>query len=127
MKITLTLFALLLSATTFFTALSCQTGPPELEQPDIRGTVEGLSDSMSSSDISGFILIEGALEEDTKYDRALVTVRSSTRIYQQNGERLVKARYAHIRQSSVLEVWFTGPVAESYPVQADAGTIVILK
>ncbi len=127
MKIKLTVPVLLIIAATLFTALSCQGGPPELEQPDIRGAVEGFSDSMSDSVISGFILIEGVLEEDTKYDRALVTVTNRTDIYQYNGERLIKAQYEEIEYGSVIEVWFTGPVAESYPVQAEAETVVILK
>lgn len=120
-------WSLLLVTAALFTALSCQAGPPELEQPDIRGTVEGLSDSWSNSDIAGFILIEGVLEEDTKYGRALVTVTGNTRIYQQNGERLIKARYKKIAYGSVIEVWFNGPVAESDPVQGEAEFVVILE
>jgi beta-N-acetylhexosaminidase len=118
---------LLLAAAALFSAFSCQAGPPELEQPHIRGTVKGLSDSTGNPHIAGFLLIEGVPEQDTKYDRALVTITGSTRIYQQSGERLLKAKYHQIRYGSVIEVWFTGPVAESYPVQAEAGFVVILE
>lgn len=125
MKMKLILPALLLFAA--FAALSCQAGPPELKQPDIRGTVEGLSDSRSNSDIAGFILVEGVLDHDTNYGRAFVTVTGHTFIYQQNGERLIKAGYEKIQHGSLIEVWFTGAVAKSYPVQAEAEYIVIVE
>lgn len=125
MKMKLVIPALLLFAA--FAALSCQAGPGDLGQPDIRGTVEGFSDSAGPQDITGFILIEALLEEDSRYDRAFVTVTDHTRIYQQNGERLLKAKYENIQNGSLLEVWFNGPVAESHPVQAEAGTVVIME
>ncbi len=113
-----------LIAALLLTAISCQADP-DLGDPDIRGSVEGLSVSQGDGEIIGFILIEGAVEADTAHDRALVTVTGSTAIYRREAERLVKARFAELQYGAAVEAWFTGPVAESYPVQAAAATIVI--
>ena len=55
-------------------------------------------------------------------DKAVVTLGRDTRILHRDG-RATGA--SDIAAGSVVSVWFTGPVRESYPVQADAGTVVI--
>ncbi|HOL17196.1 MAG TPA: hypothetical protein PLY40_02785 [Bacillota bacterium] len=121
---------LLLLSATAAVILSCEPGPapalPE-QQPQIRGKVEGLTLSENSLDITGFILITGAADQETPYNQALVTVTGLTEIYILKEGRLKQARYEDIRNGSVLEVWFTGPVTASQPVQAEAKTVLILE
>ncbi len=38
---------------------------------------------------------------------------------------LTRADYNDLKVGQTVRVWFTGPVRESYPVQAEAGTVVI--
>ena len=60
-------------------------------------------------------------------DRAFVTVTSDTRLFRLGDDgALVPCGFAALHEGAVVAVRFTGPVAESYPVQATAGGVVIL-
>ncbi len=104
---------------------------------DIRGLVTAVqrTDAQNSGNLAfgrtiGSILVEGAIEDDTTFDKARIRVTDKTRIFQrERGERqAVTFDSINIGKVSVkVEVQFTiGPVAESYPVQATAAEIVIL-
>jgi len=102
------------------------TGGTEEETVDIRGTIVDLSPAEEGGEAHGFFLVEGQIEEDTEYDRAAVTVTAETRIFtEESGERR-EATFDDLHVGQRVEVTFTGPVAESYPVQATAGRILIL-
>lgn len=90
--------------------------------PAIRGAISSVSFRPGGSTLAT-ILVEGRVEPDTQYDKAAVAVTRSTRIRRADGASVpVDALGAGMQ----VEVWFTGPVAESYPVQATADTIVVL-
>ena len=104
---------------------------------DIRGFVTAVqrTDARNSGNLAfgrtiGSILVEGAIEDDTAFDKARIRVTDKTRIFQQErGERqAVTFDSINIgKVSAKVEVQFTiGPVAESYPIQATAAEIVIL-
>ena len=98
------------------------------EGADIRGYVTSISVAPGGQDggVLGSVLIEGELEEDTAFDRANATVTEDSLIYvQRDGER-VEAGFLDLAVGQYVEATFTGPVAESYPVQATAGEIVVL-
>ena len=60
-------------------------------------------------------------------DRAFVNVTSDTRLVRLGDDgALVPCVFAALHEGAVVAVRFTGPVAESYPVQATAGQVVIL-
>lgn len=61
------------------------------------------------------------------YDVASVRVDRKTVILRQGTDGAEKATVDDVVGARFLNVWFTGAVAESYPVQATAGTIVILE
>ncbi len=123
-----TICILLLLSAAAALVISCKPAPtlPE-QQPQIRGKVEGLTLSENNLDITGFIFITGTADQETPYSQALVTVTSLTEIYILREGRLEQARYKDIQDGSVLEVWFTGPVTATQPVQAEAGTVLILE
>jgi len=56
-------------------------------------------------------------------DRAWVTVTAQTAVWTATGRR---GDAGDLKQGETVAVWFDGPVAESYPVQAKAGAIRIL-
>jgi hypothetical protein len=62
------------------------------------------------------ILMEAVPGSNSKVDKASVTIDSSTDVRQ--GKDL--------KVGQVVEITFNGPVAESYPVQARAGKVVIV-
>ncbi len=97
---------------------------PGTNDPDIRGVITSIS--RGSGDIIGSVRIEGAIEPDTGYDKAVVRVESDTRILRQVGNATQELTFDDLRVGQTVEAWFTGPVAESYPVQAKASQIVIL-
>ncbi len=93
--------------------------PPTIAEADIRGTITHL-------DPAGSILIEGVTEQDTEFDRASVTVTAETRIYRLEEGNLLPATFASLQVGQRVQAAFTGPVMESYPVQATASQVVIL-
>ena len=105
---------------------------------DIRGLVTDIQkiDVQSSRKLAfgrtiGSILVEGAIEDDTTFDKARISVTDRTRIFQQErGERhAVTFDSLNIGEAlAKVEVQFTiGPVLESYPIQTTAAEIVILR
>lgn len=95
------------------------------DDPDIRGTITAVSPGMS--DVIGYARIEGNIEPDTEYDAAVVRIEEDTDIFRtENGQQVV-AGFDDLEAGQQVEAWFTGAVAESYPVQAKASRIVILE
>lgn len=75
----------------------------------------------------GTLLVEGSKDKDTEYDKATVKVTKGTKIYRQVGKELKEASFDDLKGGVKVEIWFQGPVAESFPVQATAGKIVITR
>jgi hypothetical protein len=95
---------------------------------DIRGTITTTYDAADDAKgLLGALLIEGPVQEDTRYDRARATVTTDTRISEQVGDSRSAVTYQALTTGQKVQVLFTGPVMESYPVQATALEIVILK
>ena len=94
-------------------------GVAACSDPNIRGTIT----NVAATDNGITISIDGQLEEDTDYDRAVVTINQDTQITRQNGEPVTMD---DLQNGIQVEACFTGPVAESYPVQARASGVVIL-
>ena len=95
-------------------------GVAACSDPNIRGTITNVAATGNGITIS----IDGQLEEDTDYDRAVVTINQDTQITRQNGEPVT---IDDLQDGIQVEACFTGPVAESYPVQATASGVVILE
>jgi beta-N-acetylhexosaminidase len=93
------------------------------EKLDIRGEITKLSLNDSSRIVN--ILVEGKIEEDTSYDKASVYVGEKTKIYQADTNK--ELTIGDLKEGLKVEIVFTGPVRESYPVQADAKIINIIK
>lgn len=76
-----------------------------------------------NSNFLGSVYVEGS----GNYDRANINVTGQTNIYVlRDGERQA-AKFEDLQVGAEISAGFTGPVLESYPVQATAGEIVILK
>jgi hypothetical protein len=58
----------------------------------------------------------------TKY---VVTVKKDTAIFRQDGSDLRKAAFSDLAAKQWVKIWFTGPVLESWPMQATAQQVVI--
>jgi hypothetical protein len=127
------LLILLVISLTFFTGCCPnQLTPPNSDaQVDIRGTILNINPAQVNSNILGTIYVEGLLYEDTFYDKASIKITSSTLIYQvdnqlSSNDQFVQIPFSELQTGMMVEVTFTGPVLESYPVQATAKKVLVL-
>jgi hypothetical protein len=78
-------------------------------------------------DREGGILGQISVEShaDKIVSRYIVTITDETLIFRQDGDNLRQADIKAFENKQWVEIWFTGPVMESFPVQATAGQVVI--
>jgi|GEM_PF-161130 len=114
-------FALIvLSTAIIFSSAGCNQSNVK-DKVDIRGQITEILNN--DGGIVG-ILVEGKVEQDTAYDKARVKIGKETKIYDGNTDKQLSLN--NLKEGLKVEVVFTGPVAESYPVQATARTIKII-
>jgi hypothetical protein len=120
----LSLLALLLVAAIILTA--CGSASVPSEPPGITGTITTLQPSGGAySDVRVVMLVEGGEQPaGAVSDRANVTVTDATNVFDAAG---ALSSWESLAQGQKVEVWFTGPVAESYPVQGGAGAVRIVE
>lgn len=92
---------------------------------DIRGEISSFESVESDNGVVAQILVEGQIDDDTSYDRALVSITSRTVIVQPGVATFAPITFRDLTPGRRVQVLFTGPVAESYPVQATALQVVI--
>lgn len=96
---------------------------------DLRGTVisVAVSDGTAGREVVGSLLVEGSKDSRALYDAASVTITKETKFFAQVDGSVAEV-HPEIEdlKGRQIEAGFTGPVAESYPVQATAGWITIL-
>lgn len=96
------------------------------EKLDIRGKVTELG-LLNSKDNLAILRVEGQVEEDTLNDKAIVTVTKETKIYVKESGQTKEVDLSALERGNRVEVNFIGEIRESYPPQAAAKDIVILK
>ena len=93
--------------------------PPDGEPYGFRGTVTGISGSV--------VLVEEDPSEEGSGDKGYFTVTEETVISTLvGGDALAPAAFEDLAVGQPVEAAYAGPVAESYPTQGDAASIVIL-
>jgi len=111
-----------------FTAIVLVINAPSRGQgnakPDIVGTIKTATLTKNAKDVLGSILVEGP--KGQTYDKAAIRITTDTKIFKQEGKDRKAASVDDLKVGAKVEAKFVGPVAESYPVQARAGEIVIL-
>lgn len=103
--------------------VSCADRAPA-RAPDITGQITRATTSTVDGSRRMTILVEAVPSDVSGSAKALVTVDGSTRIFHANAN--VSAKVADLLPGAGVSVWFDGLVAESYPLQARAGTLLIL-
>jgi hypothetical protein len=93
---------------------------------DITGVVRELTRT-GADDGRPVLLVVGDPSATNSVDRASVRVTPGTTVWGPAGEGRDELSAADLAVGQRVAVWFTGPVAESYPVQATAGDIEILQ
>lgn len=83
---------------------------------------EGISGVVTLRDEGGRLKVEENPAEPTGSAKAVVSV-AGARVYRRADGAQITA--SAIQVGDRVTVWFTGPVRESYPVQAQAGVIAV--
>lgn len=99
---------------------SCTSGPPS-DAPGTTGTVTAVETGSTGDEPALVMLVEGGSQpEGAVSDRATVTITESTRVFAADGS---EAAVDDLSEGVGVKVWFSGPVAESYPVQGTASDV----
>lgn len=105
---------------------ACSPTLPDRD-PDIRGSVTSL-ERYTDGDVLGRILVEGPIAPDTGYDAASVSITDDTAVLHDVPDASPEPlAFEDLEEGMPVEVWFEGPVAESYPVQTTAGTVLVIE
>lgn len=101
--------------------MSCASQAPRVPPgaPSIEGRVTAIN---RGGERIGSIRVEANPLETSGSDKAVVYITQATEILRGDSARV---DFAAVAQGQWVRVWFTGPVRESYPVQADAALVQI--
>jgi len=103
----------------------CGSPAPEPVRADIRGVVTSFARGGSHGAVAT-LHIEGGKQPDTRFDKAVVALTPSTRIYERVPSGRRPAALEALRLGDKVEVRFGGPVRGSSTVEAGADEILIL-
>ncbi len=115
------LLVLILLATALITACAMTDNNAEVEY-DIVGVVTEITIE-NEIEVISFLIETDSAQYD--YDKAYVSVSDKTNIQYEDSKEKLESNSIQLGQT--LGVVFVGDVAESYPVQARAGQIMIFK
>ena len=104
-----------------------KTKPPKA---DVRGKIQSsILNPRGKVKVgtTGMILVEGTKEKDTQHDKASVRLTKATKVYRWVDGKKKEAKLEDLKKGATVQADFTGPVAESYPVQATAKEVLILE
>jgi Protein of unknown function (DUF3221) len=99
------------------------TAVPALAQTEPGSEVQGTITSISGS----AMLVEDNPADESGSAKGYFTVTGETSILRRLGDLQVPASFEDLRVGQMVIALYTGPVAESYPTQGTAGSIVILE
>jgi hypothetical protein len=91
-------------------------------EPNLIGKVADVQPSQEAG-TPGHVLVDSP--GDRTADKYMVSVTEETLILQQEGEDQRQTSFEALEAGQQVQLWFTGPVMESYPAQARAMQIVI--
>ena len=103
---------------------ACALTPrPPAEDASIRGVI---TSAIPGTEGVVSVLIESPGPALFDYDKASVRVDTDTRVLRETDvDAYARASAGDLVAGMTVDAWFTGAVAESYPVQATAAVIVI--
>lgn len=97
---------------------------PITTDPDFTGFITGVN-IIDNKDSVGSIAVES--HADKLVEKYVVTVTKDTNLFQFVGGYYQEISFADLEAQQWLEIWFDGPVAESWPMQVKALQVVITR
>jgi len=121
------LFAILCLIILVVTQSGCSRSTPQLKNkdPHIRGEI--IFVTLRDENRTVAINVQGVLESDTLYDRASIKVSEETKVFIEEEGNYKIASITDLAVGQSVEVLFTGLIAMSDPVQAEAEEVLIRK
>lgn len=110
-----------LLAASLLPAVGCAADEVPSEAPGITGTI---TDVLETADGASIRVEGGTQPAGAVSDKAQVAVTGETDLFGADGTKLDGAEELAVGQT--VRVWFTGPVAESYPVQGTAAAVQVV-
>lgn len=96
-------------------------------EPDVRGVITAVDlDGTGNGTMRVVWTEDAAIGAKAKYDAAEVTLGDATIPDKKVGDTFEPVTTAELTPGTIVQVWFTGKVKESYPVQADATQVEVL-
>ena len=106
-------------------AVDCASAPKALEtEADFTGFVTEIH-PIGERGILGQILVES--HADKLVDKYMVTIKDETLIFEQDGENRRKVAFEALETKKQVQIWFTGPIMESFPMQGTAQQVVTIE
>ena len=106
-------------------AVDCASSPEALEtEADFTGWVLEVQ-PIGKGDTLGQILVESQVEK--VIDRYRITIKDETLIFEQDGENRRQVAFKALETKQQVQIWFSGPIMESFPMQGTAQQVVIIK
>ena len=97
------------------------------QEPDLTGRVTDVQ-LVAAGNVVGTVLVEAEVESEEGgfLDKYALTVTGQTALLQRKNGEAQRVGFDALAAGQTAQVWFTGPLKESYPVQVDAKQIMIL-
>jgi hypothetical protein len=112
----------MLASVMLLAACGAGTSLPDAD-PSIQGSITSVS---PGKDGQVTIRVEAAGTPLYAYDKASVNVTMDSRVLRESVDGSIEqATQSDLALGQLVDVWFDGPVAESYPVQAYGATVLI--
>lgn len=99
-----------------------ETEPLE-RQADFTGFITEVQPA-DTNDIAGRITVES--HADKLVERYVVTITDETLLFRRDGEVYHEANFAVLEPRQTIDLWFTGPILESFPMQETAEQVVVI-
>jgi len=100
------------------------TAKPLETEADFTGFITEVH-PIGRGDTLGQILVEAPA--DNFIDKYMVTIKDETLIFEQDGEELRQVTFEALETTQQVQIWFSGPIMESFPMQGTAQQVVIIK
>ena len=106
-------------------AVDCASAPKPLEtEADFTGFITEIH-PIGRGGTLGQFLVESHI--DKLVDKYMVTIKDKTLIFEQDGENRRQVAFEALETKQRVQIWFTGPIMESFPMQGTAQQVVIIK
>ena len=99
-------------------------GSAAVEEADFTGFITEIH-PIGEKGALGQILVES--HADKLVDKYMVTIKDETLIFEQDGENRHRVAFEALETKQQVQVWFSGPIMESFPMQGTAQQVVIIE